>query len=158
MAAPTATPRGAPDGFMLENGYQSLITIASDTTIELYEIEVGVPGWDGGEPVDTTTMHNIFYRTMRPRSLITLTSFTVLCGYDPVAHTALRDLVNIEDTFTVEWPSDQTLAFYGFIQLADFSPLIEGELPTVTLTIVPTNFDPVNCTEEAPVLTGTGTC
>lgn len=158
MAAPVATSRGAPVGFMIENGFSSLITLSNDPTVELWELEVQPPGIDGGEPIDITTMHNIFYRTKRARSLIDLTSFTVVCAYDPAVFVVLRDQVNTEQTITVEWPSSQTLAFYGFIQLAEFAPLVIGEFPQVTLTIVPTNYDHVNCVEAAPVFAGTGTC
>lgn len=158
MAAPAATVRQDPDGFMLENGHVTKFTMSIDPAIELWETDVQPPGIDMGEPIDTTTQHNVNYRTKAPANLADLTPHTVVFGYDPIAYTSLLTLIGVEQTFTVTFPSGQTLAYYGYVQSAEFAPLVEGEMPLVTLTIVPTNFDPTNCVEAGPVLTGTGTC
>lgn len=158
MAAPVATARQAPDGFMLRDGHVSKFTMSSIPDVELWETDVQPPGLDVGEPIDISTQHNVAFRTMAPPSLVTLTPHTIVAGYDPIIYTFLLAVMGIEQTFTVTFPSGQTLAYYGYVQSVEFSPLVENEMPLATLTIVPTNFDPVNCVEAGPVLTGSGTC
>lgn len=158
MAAPVPATRLAPDGFMLRDGHVSKFTMSQDPEIELWETDVQPPGLDVGEPIDVSTQHNVNYRTFAAPGLVTLTPHTVVFGYDPAAYTTLLAMVGIDQTFTVLFPSLQTLAYYGYIQSAEFSPLVENEMPLVTLTIVPTNYDPVNCVEAGPVITGSGTC
>lgn len=158
MAAPTPTVRTDPTGFLMENGYQALITLANDANIDLWEKDVGQPGMDGGDPIDTTTQQNETYRTFAPRTLITLTQFTVVCGYDPCVYDDLLPLVNLEDTITITYPGGTTLAFYGYVKGVEFGPMSDGTFPEVTLTIVPTNWDHNNCVEAGPVVSCVGTC
>lgn len=158
MAAPTPTVRTAPDGFMLRDGHPAKFTMSSIPDIGFWETDVQPPGADVGEPIDISTQHNVNYRTFSAPSLLTLSPHTVVFGYDPAAYTLLLAVLGIDQTFTVTWPSGQTMAYYGYVQSAEFSPLVENEMPTVTLTIVPTNFDPVNCVEAGPVISGSGTC
>jgi hypothetical protein len=154
MAAPTPTARTSPTGKILENGHVSKITFARDANVNLWEIDVGQPAMDGGEPVDTTTQHNSQWRTRSPRTLIDLAPFTVTFGYDPIIREeALNNLLNQRDTITIRYPDGSTLAFYGYLKSLTFDPLSEGEFPTGTAEIVPTNWDPTNDVEAAPVLT-----
>lgn len=153
MAAPTPTARQTPAGIMLENGHATKITPAADPDVSFWERTVQPPGIDGGDPIETTTMHNTTWRTMAPRSLKTLSSSQVTAGYDPNVYNNILSLVNVETTYTVRFPDGSTLAFFGFIQTLEFSENTEGELPTCTLTITPTNQAPGSTTEEAPVLT-----
>lgn len=158
MAAPTPTVRLAPDGFMLRDGHPTKFTMSLLPDIELWETDVQPPGIDMGEFIDISTQHNLNYRTMAAPGLTTLTPHTVVFGYDPSIYTNLITIIGIDQTFTITFPSGQTLAYYGAVQSAEFAPLVENEMPTVTLTIIPTNFDPVNCVEAGPVLSGSGTC
>lgn len=158
MAAPTATPRGTPPGFKMDDGFQSFITFEGLPQLNIWEKDVGVPGIDGGDPIETTTMHNEVYRTMAPRSLVTLTPFQVVAAYDPCAYDDLIAIVNIEKTVTVTFGDTSTLAFYGYLQTVEFAQMVEGEQPEVTLTIVPTNVDPDECVEAGPVIVCNGTC
>jgi hypothetical protein len=152
MAAPSPTPRVDPGGIKLDDGYRSLVTIAADTDISLWEIGVTPPGMDGGDPIDTTTMHNDTYRTMASRALKTLTEFTFRFAYDPAVYTQLETNINVETTITITYPDGSTLAFYGFLRSAEFDELVEGTRPEGTATITPTNFDPTNKVEAAPAL------
>ena len=151
--APTPTARVDPAGIKLEDGYRSLITIAADTNVEFWEKSITPPGLDGGDPIDTTTMHNDVYRTMAPRGLKTMTPVTVVAAYDPIVYSSVLPLIDVETTITITWRDGTTLAFYGFIQKFEQGELVEGELPEITLTIVPTNADPTTGAEEAAVLT-----
>ena len=153
-AAPTPTARVDPTGIKLDDGYRTLVTFALDTNIEFWEKSVTPPGLDGGDEIDTTTMHNDDWRTNAPRALITMTPFSMTAAYDPTLYTAALNLINRETTVTVRYPDGSTLAFYGFLKTIEFSELVEGTQPECTLTVVPTNQDPTTGAEEPPVLAG----
>lgn len=153
MAAPTPTVRGTPSGIKLKDGFRTKITFATDDNIEFWEKSVKPPGIDGGDSIPQTTMHNVDWRTMSPRQLKTLTESTTTVAYDPLLYTSILALVNVETTVTVTFPDGSTLAFYGFLQKFEPGDLKEGEQPEATVTITPTNFDPTNHVEAAPVLT-----
>jgi hypothetical protein len=152
MAAPTPSARVSPAGIKLKDGFKTVITFAADTDISLWEKNVTPPGIDGGDAVAQTTMHNVTWRTMAPRQLKTLTDFKVTAAYDPAVYTQILAIVNVETTVTVTFPDGSTLAFYGFLKTLEFADLVEGTQPELTATVVPTNFDPVNHVEAAPVL------
>jgi hypothetical protein len=153
MAAPTPTARVTPTGIMLEDGFSTKITFAADTNVTLYEITVQPPGYDGGDAIETTTMFNTDFRTFAARSLKTLTEGQVTFGYDPVAFSELFTLINVPTTITVTFPDGSTLAFFGYLRTFEPEALAEGEMPTATATFQPTNVDPANHVEAAPVLT-----
>lgn len=141
MAAPSATPRVDPAGLLLEDGYRSVITFATDTNLELWEKTVQPPGMDGGDAIDITTMHNDVWRTAASRALVTLTDSTAVCAYDPVCYTSLLALLNVHTTITHTFPDGSTVAYYGFLRSVEFAELVEGTQPEVTITITPTNRD-----------------
>lgn len=152
MAAPTPLARETPGGIMLDDGYQTLITLTVDPDISFWEKTVTPPGWDGGDPIETSTMHNTEVRTFSLRSLKTLTPVTLTAAYDPVALDQIRAVVNVETTVTVTHPDGSTIAFYGGLTKADPSDCAEGAQPEITITIQPTNYDPVNHVEALPVV------
>lgn len=152
MAAPTPTTRVAPAGKYLPDGFKSLITPSRDTNIEFWEKTVQPPGIDGGDPIDTTTMHNSLWRTMRARQLKTLTQLQIKVAYDPVLYTSILNLVNQEDTYTIRFGDGSTIAFYAFLKSFEPGELAEGQFPEATITIVPTNWDPVNDVEAGPAV------
>lgn len=158
MAAPVPSTRVAPTGFRLDDGFVAKLIFETDEGLDIWEKDVGIPGIDGGDPIETTTQHNVFYRTFAPRQLDTLTSFQVVAAYDPCVYADLLTKVNVNQTITILFPDTSTLAFYGYLRSVEFSPMVEGEQPEVTLTIQPTNFDPANCVEAGPVVDCNGTC
>lgn len=154
MAAPTPTPRVVPSGIFLRDGFSSLITFANDTDIDLWEKTVKPPGLDGGEKVETSTMHSIAYRTFGPRELITMTPASMLCAYDPIVYDQIVAIINDETTITVTFADGSTLAFYGYLQKFEPTDCAEGSQPEATVTIEVTNTDYANSWVEAgPVLT-----
>lgn len=152
MAAPTPTARVLPAGIKLDDGFKCVTTFALDPDIELWEIETGIPGLDGGDPINTTTMHNVRWRTMAARALITLSEATIKAAFDPVVYTNLLSILNVETTITETFPDGSTLAYFGFMRMLTFDPLVEGTMPTCTVTKTPTNWDPVGKVEADPVL------
>ena len=153
MAAPAPTARPAPAGIKLGDGYQTLITIAADTDISFWEKTVTPPGVDGGDTIDQTTMHNTFWRTSRARSLALLTEMTTVAAYDPDVYDEVIAILNDETTITITFPDGSTLAFFGYLRVFQPNEVSEGEQPEATITIQPTNIDPVNNVEAGPVMT-----
>ncbi|MDB4786218.1 hypothetical protein OAG36_00640 [bacterium] len=154
MTAPSTTARTTPTGIKLSDGYQSLIAFERDPDINLWEKSVTPPGYEGGDAIDDTTMHNTTYRTFASRELITLTESTFTCMYDPDAYTSIINfLLNQEGSITVHFPDGSTLDFYGYLKTFTPSELVEGETPEAEVTIVPTNREPGTSTEESAVLT-----
>jgi hypothetical protein len=152
MAAPTPTARQTPTNFPLKDGFSSKVTLASNPTINFWEKGVQAPGIDGGEPIEQTTMFNTAWRTMRSRSLKTLTTHTITAAFDPAVLTDAVAAVNKEDTITVSFSDGATIAFYGYLQKIEIQEMTEGAQPQATVTIVPTNFDPTNHVEAGPVV------
>lgn len=158
MGAPVSIARLTPTGFRLDDGYQTLISFGVLPGLDIWEKEVQPPGIDGGDPIDTTTMHNEDYRTMAPRKLKILSEHTITAAYDPCAYVDLLTMVNVVDDITVFFPDNSQLSYWGFIRSVEFSPLVEGEQPEMTITVVPTNYDACNCVEAGPVIDCNGTC
>jgi hypothetical protein len=155
---PTPTARQSPAGIKLDEGFSTKITFARDPNIEFWEKTVKPPGLDGGDPVDTTTMHNVTYRTFNPRKLKTMTAMTTKAAYDPVAYDSILALINVKDTVTVTFSDGSTLAFYGYLQKFEPDDIDEGKQPEAGITIMPTNQHPTTGAETAAVLASvTGT-
>lgn len=161
---PTPSPPGNPAGFKLPDGFATEIAIAGATTIRIWEKTVQPPGYDGGAPIDITTMRNLKWRTKHPKHLQDVTNMEIACAYDPNVYNDVAPLINVPTTITVTFPPGETghgtgdtLCFYGYMMKFVPEPLKEGEFPTAAVTIVPTNTDPAG-NEEGPVWTsGTGT-
>jgi hypothetical protein len=156
FTAPVAAARVDPSGRKLQDGHGPTLatfTFSADTNWNLFDIEVGVPGFDAGEPVDTTTQFNDTWRTMFMRTLFTLTEFTVTGAYDPQFLTEVLAQKGVNGTGTINFPDGSTYAFFCGIRQLEFDAMVEGTMPRATLTIVPTNTDPSTGAEEGPVLT-----
>lgn len=153
MAAPTTTARTTPAGIKLDDGYTCKKAFTADPDVSFWEKSNKPPGIDGGEAIDTTTFFNATYRTMAARALKTLTVSTVKAAYDPNVINNILALVNVEGSVTDHFPDGSTLSYYGFLKSIEFDELVEGQQPECTITVVPTNFDPVARVEAPPVLT-----
>lgn len=152
MAAPSPTSRDAPSGIKLDDGYQTLVTIAADTDIAFWEKSITPPGLDGGDANDTTTMHNTTYRTFAPRALKTMTEMSLVAAYDPDIYDEILAVINTETTITVTFPDGSTLAFFGYVRTFAPSEVVEGGQPEATITVQPTNQDTTGA-EQAAVMT-----
>lgn len=152
------TTRQTPVGSRLKNGHSTLYTFAADPDISFWEISVKPVGLDGGDAIDTTTMHNTTMRTMAPRTLKTATEMQVVAAYDPVFYDQILALINVETLCTITFPNGDKVDVYAYLKAAEFNELVEGTQPQVTLTIVPTNVNPSTGAEVAPnYITATGT-
>jgi hypothetical protein len=148
------TVRQTPAGIKLDDGFPTKIAFERDPDVSFWEKSVQPPGFDGGDPIDTTTMHNTSYRTMSSRRLKTMTEATLTVAYDPAVYTQINNnLINQEGSVTVRFPDGSTLDFFGYLQTFEPSEVTEGEQPEAEITIAVTNQDPVTGAETAPVIT-----
>ncbi len=129
----------------LKDGYQTLIGFDSAPGIALYanikEKTVTPPGVDNTGSIDITTMRNAQWRTKFPKQLMTLTAMTFTVSYDPGFYASIVAMTGQIDVITVYFPDGSTLAFYGFVDKIIPGENKEGEFPTATMTIEPTNMD-----------------
>lgn len=153
MAPPATTARIAPAGIKLDDGFSTQVAFAKDANVSFWEKTVQPPGLDGGDAIETTTMFNAAWRTMGARQLKTLTEASIVAAYDPDVYNNILALVNVEGDITVHFPDGSTLDFFGYLRVFEPQDCEEGAQPEANITIQPTNFDPVNFVEAAPVLT-----
>lgn len=146
----TTTERQAPSGIKLDDGFSTLIAFAADPDVSLWEKTVKPPGLDGGDPIETSTMHNTALRTFASRSLKTMTDVTFTSAYDPKVYDQLLALINVEGSITLHFSNGDTLDFFGYLRLVDPQEISEGEQPEAQCTIVCTNTDPSTGAETLP--------
>jgi hypothetical protein len=158
MTPPAPSPRGTPSGRKLGDGFPTRISIALAPDAPIWEKTVTPPGWDGGEPVDTSDMLNTQFHTLAPRHLITMTTMACTAHYDPALAATMNSIINKPTTVTVHYPDGSSLAFYGYVKSFKPSSNEEGKPAEAAMEVQPTNQDPVTCSEEFPVYTpGSGT-
>jgi hypothetical protein len=153
MPPPAPTARITPTAKKPGTGYKILVTFALDPNIEIWEKTVKPSGMDGGDPIDTTTMHNNVVRTKAPRALIESTDLTITCTYNPVAIGSIRAILNKETTITTAWWDGSTYAQYGFVRTFEPGDVAEDGQPEGTITVSITNQDPATGAVEEGVYT-----
>lgn len=159
MALPVIGSRTFPTGVRLDNGYQSLVVFSLDPALNIWEKSVQPPADDGGDPILTDTMLNQERVTKGPQCLISADDAVIVAAYDAGQYSDIVAMINVPQTITYLYPDGSAQAHFGWIRRAERSPLVKGEQPEVTLTIVQSDYDPVNCVESGPVFTdGTGSC
>lgn len=156
MAAPTHTAIPASEaaigGIKLPNGMKSIVVFARLPLCRFYTMKLKQGKIDGGDPINQSTMLNTAVQTKAFRFLREEGDSQATAAYDPYFREQIRnDLINKNGSVTEYLPEGSYEDYYGGLKDADFAELAEGELPTVTLTIVKTNYDPVNRVEVAPV-------
>jgi len=151
MAAPTATERLTPGGIPLRDGYATLITFEDDPDISLWEKATTPPGMDNGDPIDVSTFHNTTYRTKWPRVLTEVSNGQFTCGYDPDVIDQIIAIIGNNQTITVTFNDESTLAFWGYLK--SFAPQehTDGAMPEAQVEFVVTNLDD-SFAEQAPVV------
>lgn len=159
MANPSPAARSTPSGGFLDEGFPTKITMSLNASIALFEVEVTPIGQEGGEPIKITNMFNTARHTKSPRTLVEDEDVVVKVQYPTGTLSTIRGYVNRKQTFTITHPDGATDAFFGYIRsVKPDGPNKEGEQPTMTLTIVVTNWDVTNHVEAAPFFTaGAGT-
>lgn len=125
---------------ILIDGYSTTIGFALGG-ITVRVMRVKPPGLDGGGGIDFTSMDSVTYRQMVPKALVTLTNCTVVVQYDPVIYTELLAMLNIIQNVTISFPDGSLYIFAGFVSSFEPGENQEGELPTGSIVIIPSNVD-----------------
>ena len=136
----------------IDDGHPTLITFTDDADVQLWEKEVSPPGIEGGGANDTSTMHNSVWRTMSPKSLMSLSECSFVAAYDPACYDEIIAMLNDNQAITITFPDGSTLVFYGWIDGFTPNRMVEGEQPTAEVRIIPSNQD-ASGDEIAPVYT-----
>lgn len=156
MAAPSHTAKPTPGTYKVPDGYQTLLVCSLNPSLGLYQKQVKPPGMEGGEKIDTTTMHNLVWRTFHPRSLKTLTDAQIQAAYDPDVFASTGGLlvvINKNTSWTCYFPDGSYMDFFAALTKADASENKEGEMPMLTCTVSPTNWDETGQVESGPIFT-----
>jgi hypothetical protein len=130
-----------PSGKDLEDGFSTIITMANAANVAFWEQSVKPPGFDGGDLIPQTTMRNSVWRTFAPRKLKTLTAMTFKAAYDPKVIGDINNQMNINQLYTVTHSNGAKWSFYGVLNKFDPDEETEGNKPTASCTITPTNRD-----------------
>lgn len=150
MAAPTPTTRVVPTAIKLKDGFKTLLTCKRKPNIKFYEKQVQPPGLDFGEPIDTTTMLNVEWRTKWASALKDMSPVEATVGYDPAVYDEIGEVGGINDEWTVRLSDGSTIAFWGILTKFMPAALQEKTFPEASVTIVPTNEDNDGA-EQGPV-------
>lgn len=123
----------------MDDGHATLISFSGSSALVFQEKEVTPPSISGGGANDTTTMHNVTYRTKSPKKLISMGEMGAMVAYDPGIYDEIADQINVNQEITVTFPDGGELTFWGWLD--DFKPnaVKEGEQPTAELTIICSN-------------------
>lgn len=154
MAAPSTTTRQTPGGIALERGFPCTIAFERDPDVSFWEKNITPPALDGGDAIETQTMHNLVYRTKAPRGLITVDDISLTVAYDPDVYNQIKNnLINRNGSITLEWADGTTCSFWGYLQKFEPGEMNEEDQPEADITIVVTNWDHNNNVEAGPVWT-----
>lgn len=145
-----------PSGIRLKDGFPTFISFALINNIGFWEISVKPFGMDAGGPNDTTTMRNTRLRTRQPKKLITSTSMTGKCAYDPQVKTQLFSILGINGEMTITYPDGSTETAWGWLDKFEPDEIVEGAQPTASFTIEASNENNAG-TETAPTQTSATT-
>lgn len=131
-----------PSDTRIDDGFPTTITFSLNEDIKLWPISVKPPGYDGGGPIETTTMLNTAKRTKSPKKLVSMTNSMTTMAYATSTLEDIQAMINIEQEITITYPEDGgTETFWGYINTFEPSELQEGVRPTASVEIVTTNQD-----------------
>lgn len=134
----------------IDDGFSTILDFSLAPTVKFWEKTVTPPGVQGGGANNITTMRNTRYRTQAPKKLVTLSEMTETVAYDPAVLDDIMDMIQVNQELTLTHPDGSTWVFWGWLD--EFTPgeNTEGEQPTATVKIIPSNMDDT-LAEIAPV-------
>lgn len=135
---------------IINDGHATLVTFADFPDVSFKEKTVTPPGIEGGGPNDTSTMHNLIWRTRQPKKLKTLTEGSMTAAYDPVVYDDIVAMINENQLITVTFADGSTVTFWGWLDSFIPGEAEEGSQPTAEVKFVPSNQNDVG-DEVAPV-------
>lgn len=131
----------------LEDGFPTLVSFSLDATIfgnmarlapigDLWIKRITPPGYDGGGPIEDTSMHNITLRTKYPKTLVTITDATLMVSFDPHAYVSTFNIINLLQEFTYLFPLGDTLVLPGWVNTFIPGEFSEGNQPEATMQLI----------------------
>lgn len=146
MADPVAVDRIPPLANWMKNGFRILIVFSEAPDVAFAEVSITPPGILGGEAIKTSNQFNEEWHTKAARILKELTDTKVQAMWIPASLTAIKGLINKEQTITLMFPTDPCvkMAFFGYLRDAKPGEFNEHstEPPMIELDIVATMCDP----------------
>lgn len=162
MAAPTPVTLSAvvPAGVALTEGFSHRIGFARALTIGMWFKKSKPMGFDAGGGIDTTTQERAVgdLHTKAAPALLEATDLTGSVAYDPDDIVTVRRMLmgrGNEGAITYFFANGTTTTFFGYVDKFDPQDTAEKEQPMANITVVVTNWDPVNRVYAAPVYSST---
>lgn len=165
MGTPATTAPGTPEGLKMDDGFAACISFALAPNFSVWEIETQPPGLDGGDEIDTTTHRNKKARTSAPRKLISVGETTHTVRFNKKSYEQAKGTLINKNGAITEWYPDgvptstesglglgSSCSYFGYLKQFDIKPFKEGEPPEADITIVVTNTDPADGSEQLPVM------
>jgi len=137
----------------INDGFKTIMDFSnapSGTTLYFQEREITPPAVDMGGENDTTTMRNTAWRTKQPKNLKTLGESSLVCKYDPAIYSQILSMIGPITTIVITFPDLSTVRFQGWIDKFTPNAIVEGEMATANVTVVPSNQTAAGV-ESAPV-------
>lgn len=115
------------------------MTITPDDGNEwaVYGIEITPPAWDGGDPIDITTLSNTTVKTKMAQTLKDIGEMSFSCHYDPSIFAAAP--INVHSTIEVTIPDWGTLTVHGYLRSLTPQALTVGDAAKMDGAIAVTN-------------------
>jgi len=126
----------------IHDGFPTIVTfsaVTGDVSLYIQEKEVTPPSLKMGGEWDTTTLANTTWRTSQPKKLLKLGATSIICKYDPSVYTQILPIMGINTMIRITFPDNSTYDFRGWLD--EFTPnsIIEGEMATASVVILPAN-------------------
>lgn len=153
MAAPATTVRATPNQVMLHEGYPIKVAFARASNICFEEIEVQ-PMSLKSDPINTTTQFNTLLDSKDAPAVGEAGDIVLTVSYAAEAWSDIWTKLFLQNgSVTVRYPDGTTIDFYGYLGVFEPQAQKRKEMPTAKITIVVTNWDPVNKVRVNPVET-----
>lgn len=121
---------------ILIDGFPTVVIFTTSAGLFVRERTVTPPEYDGGGPINTTSMYNSFMRTQAPKALKTTGPMTMSSFWDSRVYTQLLVAMQVNQLMTARFHDGSGISFWGWID--KFTPPTheEGTEPLADMTIL----------------------
>jgi hypothetical protein len=147
MAAPPVIVRILPTAYKLPEGFKTTIAFSLKPGVNLWEVDVPLPGADS-TVIDTTTQLNIKWHTKWLSALVDSPEVSGTAAYDPSFYDDFIFLTGAQaGSWTVHTSTNTTVSCWGGLKSFVPQPHKHSTFPLMNFTVINTNYDPVNRVE-----------
>lgn len=144
---PPVIARVLPTGYKLPEGFKSTIAFSLKPGLNIWEVDVPVPGAEA-TVINTTTQLNTKWDTKWLSALVDSGEVSGNGGWDPSFYDDYIFLTGAQaGSVTIHAPTNTTHNFWGGLKSFVPQPLRPKQFPLINFTLVNTNYDPVNRVE-----------